>query len=161
MIIQYSIRGMKTTHFDGLFDPNAVITLPLDTKFYLEIFPNSSADGQTRIHRMVHDRDYVFTTNAIIQGNAEKLIIGKPGTIERHFQIQSSYEDAENAEQFVEKAKFKFEEMQKYDTLFRNAGFTSKETVSQLKKMLSNEYFKNEKQLIQLKRLYIASGHWR
>lgn len=155
-----AIRGIKTTRFDGLFDPNAVITLPLDTKYYLEIFPNNIADGQTRIHRMVHDRDYVFTTNQIIQGNAEKLIIGKPGTIERHFQIQSSYEDAENAEQFVEKAKFKFEEMQKFDKLCRTAGFTSKETVSQLKKMLSHEYFKNEEQLIQLKRLYIASGHW-
>ena len=155
-----SIRGMKTTRFDGLFDPNAVITLPLDTKHYLEIFPNNIADGQTRIHRMVHDRDYVFTTNQIIQSNAEKLIIGKPGTIERHFQIQSSYEDAENAEQFVEKAKFKFEEMQKFDKLCRTSGFTSKETVGQLKKMLSHEYFKNEDQLIQLKRLFIASGHW-
>jgi len=86
-----SIR--KTTRFDGLFDPNAVITPPLDTKHYLEIFPNNIADGQTRIHRMGHNRDYVFTTNQIIQNNAEKLIIGKSGTIERHFQIQSSYED--------------------------------------------------------------------
>lgn len=155
-----AIRGMKTTRFDGLFDPNAVITLPLDTKFYLEIFPNKFADGQTRIHRMVHDKDYVFTTNAIIQGNAENIIIGKPGTIERHFKIQSSYEDAENPEQFVEKAKFKLEEMQKFETFCRTKGFTSKETLGQLKEMLSHKYFKDEAQLIQLKRLLIASGHW-
>ena len=88
------------------------------------------------------------------------MIIGSSGNIERHYEIQSSYEEAENAEQFVEKAKFKFEEMQKFDRLCRTVGFTSKETVSQLKKMLNNEYFKNEEQLIQLKRLYIASGHW-
>nr|WP_293295861.1 DUF4238 domain-containing protein [Allomuricauda sp.] len=155
-----SIRGMKTTRFNGLFDPNAVITMPLDTKYYLEIFPNSIADGQTRIHRMVHDRDYVFTTNAIIQSNAETLIIGKPGTIEKHFQIQTSYEDPGNAEKFVEKAKFKFEQMQKFEMLCRTQGFTSGETVCQLKKMLDHEYFKEENQLIKLKRLLIVSGHW-
>jgi hypothetical protein len=110
---------------------------------------------------MVHDRDYVFTTNAIVQGNAEKLIIGKPGTIERHFEIQSSYEESENGEQFVEKAKFKLEELQKFHQLCEKTGFTSKETIVQLKKMLRHEYFKKEDQLIQLKRMLIASGHWR
>lgn len=155
-----SIRGMKTTRFEGLFNPNSVITLPLDTRYYLEIFPNSIADGQTRIHRMVHDRDYVFTTNAIIQSNAEKLIIGKPGTIERHFEIQSSYEEADNGEQFVEKAKYKLEQMQKFTELFEKTGLTSDETVTQLKKMLNHKYFKNEDQLILMKRLLIATGHW-
>lgn len=155
-----SIRGIKSTRFEGLFNPDSVITLPLDTQYYLEIFPNNIADSQTRIHRMVHDRDYVFTTNAIVQSNAEKLIIGKPGTIETHFKIQSSYEDAENAEEFVEKAKFKLEQMQKFDLLCRKKGFTSKEAISQLKKMLSHKYFKDEDQLINLKRLLTASGHW-
>jgi hypothetical protein len=155
-----SIRGMKTTRFEGLFNPNSVITLPLDTRYYLEIFPNSIADGQTRIHRMVHDRDYVFTTNAIIQSNAEKLIIGKPGTNERHFEIQSSYEEGDNGEQFVEKAKYKLEQMQKFTELFEKTGLTSDETVTQLKKMLNHKYFKNEDQLILMKRLLIATGHW-
>lgn len=155
-----SIRGMKTTRFEGLFNPNSVITLPLDTRYYLEIFPNSIADGQTRIHRMIHDKDYVFTINAIIQSNAEKLIIGKPGTIERHFEIQSSYEEGDNGEQFVEKAKYKLEQMQKFAELCEKTGLTSNETVAQLKKMLSRKYLKNEDQLIQIKRLLIATGHW-
>ena len=109
---------------------------------------------------MVHDRDYVFTTNAIIQSNAEKLIIGKPGTIERHFEIQSSYEEGDNGEQFVEKAKYKLEQMQKFTELFEKTGLTSDETVTQLKKMLNHKYFKNEDQLILMKRLLIATGHW-
>ena len=88
------------------------------------------------------------------------MIIGKPGTIERHFEIQSSYEDSENGEQFVEKAKYKLEQLQKFTELFEKKGLTSKETVGQLRKMLSHEYFKDEDQLIQMKRLLIAAGHW-
>ncbi len=155
-----SIRGVRTTRFEGLFNPHSVITLPLDTEYYLEIFPNSIADGQTRINRMIHDRDYVFTTNAIIQSNAEKLIIGKPGSIEKHFKIQSSYENAENGEQFVEKAKYKLEQMQKLTELSEKKGLTSKETVMQLRMMLSHKHFKDENHLIKLKRLLIATGHW-
>lgn len=156
-----SIRGIKSTRFEGLFNPDSVITLPLDTQYYLEIFPNSIADGQTIIHRMVHDRDYVFTTNAIIQSNAEKLIIGKPGTIEKHFEIQSSYEESENGEQFVEKAKFKLEELQKFHQICEKTGLTSTETIGQLKKMLNHKYFKDEDQLIKMKRLLIANGYWK
>lgn len=156
-----SIRGMNSTRFEGLFNPDSVITLPLDTKYYLEIFSNNIADGQTRINRMVHDRDYVFTTNAIIQSNAEKLIIGKPGTIERHFEIQSSYEEDENAERFVEKAKFKLEQMQKFHKICETSGFPSEEATAQLRKMLAHEHFKNENQLLQLKRLLIVMGKWK
>jgi hypothetical protein len=156
-----SMRGIKSTRFEGLFNPDSVITLPLDTQYYLEIFPNSIADGQTIIHRMVHDRDYVFTTNAIIQSNAEKLIIGKPGTIEKHFEIQSSYEESQNGEQFVEKAKFKLEELQKFHQICEKTGLTSTETIGQLKKMLNHKYFKDEDQLIKMKRLLIATGHWK
>jgi hypothetical protein len=50
--------------------------------------------------------------------------------------------------------------MQKFTELFEKTGLTSDETVTQLKKMLNHKYFKNEDQLILMKRLLIATGHW-
>ena len=77
------------------------------------------------------------------------------------FEIQSSYEEDDNAERFVEKAKFKLEEMQKFHKLCETSGFPSEKATAQLKTMLAHEHFKNENQLLQLKRLLIVLGKWK
>ena len=107
-----SIREFETNRFIGLFNPKNVITLPLDENHFLEIHPNTFADNNTTVNRLTNDADYVFTTNAITQQNAENWLIGKPGSVDKHFALQNKYE--KNQEDFVTKIKFRSEEMQNY-----------------------------------------------
>jgi hypothetical protein len=102
-----SIRHINTNRFEGLYDPNAVITLPLDRSHFLEIHPNKYADGQTRINRLTHDQDYVFTTNGITASGATNFLIANKGDIDSHFNLQEHYEDPKNGPVAEAKAKYK------------------------------------------------------
>ncbi len=104
-----SIRHINTNRFEGLYDPNAVITMPLDRSHFLEIHPNKYADGQTRINRLTHDQDYVVTTNKVTADGATNLLIAYKGDIESHFNLQEHYEDPVNGSKALAKAKIKFE----------------------------------------------------
>ena len=141
-----SIRHMKTNKFVGLFDVNSVITLPLDPYHFLEIHPNTYEDGDTVINRLIHDKDFTFTTNGITQSNASNWLIGKSGTIDIHFKIQEHYEKSENGEEFVDKAKFRAEEMQRILTLTESEGF-SENVINEYKKLEKHPYFKDDKNL--------------
>jgi len=141
-----SIRHMKTNKFVRLFDVNSVITLPLDPYHFLEIHPNTYEDGDTVINRLIHDKDFTFTTNGITQSNASNWLIGKSGTIDIHFKIQEHYEKSENGEEFVDKAKFRAEEMQRILTLTESEGF-SENVINEYKKLEKHPYFKDDKNL--------------
>lgn len=141
-----AIRNIKTTQFAGLFDVNSVITLPLDPYHFMEILPNTFADGDTFINRLIHDKDFTFTTNAITQSNAANWIIGKSGTIDIHFKIQDHYEALENGEKFVDKAKYRVEEMNRILDLTRKEGLT-KSVIEEYLKLQKHPHFKNDQNL--------------
>ncbi|WP_108422842.1 DUF4238 domain-containing protein [Flagellimonas amoyensis] len=155
-----SIRHFETNQFNGLYDPKAVITMPLDSRRYLEIHPNDLANGQTRINRLIHDKDFAFTTNAVTHQNAMSYLIANKGDIDKHLKIQREYEEDENAEKFVEKAKFKAEQMTLLTAVIENEGLRSKECVSKIKDLLKHPHFQDDEQIIRLKKLLIALRAW-
>jgi len=141
-----SIRHMKTNRYAGLFDINSVITLPLDPFHFLEIHPNVFEDGDTVINRLIHDKDFTCTTNNVTQSNAANWLLGKSGTIDIHFRIQEQYENPKNGEAFVEKAKFRAEEMQRMLVMTEKEGLTEN-VINEYKKLQQHPYFKNDKNL--------------
>ena len=95
---------------------------------------NNVANDEQKIQRLTHDKDYVFNTNGMTELNAENLLIGKRGTLDFHFQLQTEYEEGGKGEEFVTKAKFKFENMAKLVELMEKFGLVSNEAANQLKK---------------------------
>lgn len=155
-----TIRHMVTNKFCDIYDVNSVITIPLDPIHFIEIHPNKYADGQTRISRITQDRDYVFTTNTMTQENAEKLLIGYKGTIEKHFQIQKTYEDLANKDEFVAKAQFKAEQSLELLQILKQNGFESQRFINKLKKLLMHPYLKDDSQMLRFKKLLSIKGKW-
>ena len=51
--------------------------MPLDPKPFLEIHSNTIVNNEYEIKRLIHDKDYVLTTNTMTEQNAKNLIIGK------------------------------------------------------------------------------------
>ena len=155
-----SIRHFETNKFQGLYDPKAVITLPLDRSHYLEIHPNDYADGQTRINRLTQDRDYVFTTNGVTQQNAENLLVAYKGDIDKHFEIQNHYEKPENGEEFLKKAKYRSEQALILFDILKKKGFVSKEFIGKLKELLEHPYCKDDIQMLKYKKVLSKMGKW-
>jgi hypothetical protein len=154
------IREWRTTEFKGLFNPDNVITLRLDTKHFLEIHPTAIAQNEYEIQRFVHDRDYVFTTNAITEQNATNLLIGKRKTIDQHFNIQNEYENSKNGQVFVDKAVFKAKSLKELLRVTETYGAKSKEMVSQLKLMYLHPHFKGDQQIEKYAAEYKKMGLW-
>ena len=98
-----------------------------------------------KIHRLVHDKDYVFTTNAMIEENADNILIGKKGTLDKYFEIAEYYEA--NGDKFIEKQKFKVHSMQKVLSISQKFGFKSKEFNDYIKTLSKHEDFKNDSQI--------------
>lgn len=152
------IRERYSNRFRGLFNPNNIITLPLDPKHFLEIHPNVISNNEYDIQRLIHDKDYVFTTNQITEENAEKLLIGKKGTIDYHFKLQDEYENNENPEKFILKAKYKAKSLSELLSLTKETGISSKQTIEHLKKMYSHPHFKGDEQIKSIIREYKEKG---
>jgi len=153
------IRELNSNQFAGIFNPNNVITLPLDPNHFLEIHPNTVANNEYKIRRFIHDKDYVFTTNSMTQQNSENLLIGKKDTIGYHFKLQDVYENNDNPEKFVDKAKFKLNSLKLFVKMCEEKGPNSKEAINQLKKIYSHPYFKNDEQIKKYVKQYRRMGY--
>lgn len=155
-----TIRGFKTNVFVGLFNPDNLITFPLDPNHFLEIHPNRMSDQSLMINRLEHDADFVFTTNAMTESNAVDQLIGKPGTIEKHFKLQEFYENPENAKRFEEKAKNRALKLSELLQLVNKYGFPSLQTIQKLKEMAADPDYKNDKQIEAMINRIKDTGNW-
>ena len=92
----------------NVFDPTNIISLPLDNKHYLTIFPNTESAMLDRIFRGERDKWFGLTTNLETDRNSEDWILGKPNSIKAHIVDQIKYGEynAENL-QAVEDIKEK------------------------------------------------------
>ena len=156
-----SIRHINTNKFEGLYDPNAVITLPLDRSHFLEIHPNKYADGQTRVNRLTHDEDYVFTTNGVTATNASSLLIGNKGDIDSHFNLQEYYEDPTNGPKAEARAKFKLAQATSLMQIAETEGAGSAAVIKKLKEILSHTDTKDDEQMLGYKKALIRKGIWK
>tara|TARA_R110000744_G_scaffold56588_1_gene119328 strand:- start:197 stop:1300 length:1104 start_codon:yes stop_codon:yes gene_type:complete len=155
-----SIRHINTNKFEGLYDPNAVITLPLDRSHFLEIHPNKYADGQTRINRLTHDQDYVFTTNEVTATSASRLLIGNKGDIDSHFYLQKHYENPVNGPKAEAKAKLKLEQATALMSIAEKEGLSTT-FIKKLKEILSNPDTKDDEQMLSYKKMLIRKKLWK
>tara|TARA_R110002050_G_scaffold280438_1_gene427371 strand:+ start:75 stop:1181 length:1107 start_codon:yes stop_codon:yes gene_type:complete len=155
-----SIKGFKTTEFIGLFNSENVITLPLDENHFLEIHPNRMSDQSMIINRLEHDKDFVFTTNFITESNADDQLIGKLGSLKKHFAIQEEYNKEENRSKFVKKAKHRAEELMSLLQLVEKDGFPSVSVTSKLKEMNNDPHYKNDKQIDSMIKRVKDLGKW-
>lgn len=155
-----SIRHINTNRFEGLYDPNAVITMPLDRSHFLEIHPNKYADGQTRINRLTHDQDYVVTTNKVTADGATNLLIAYKGDIESHFNLQEHYEDPVNGPQALAKAKIKLKKANELMQIAEKEGVSSA-FIEKLKEILAHPDTKNDEQALGYKKALIKKGLWK
>lgn len=86
-VIMHSIIGNPFS----LFDPTNMISLPIDNKHFLTIFPNTESSLTDRIFRGERDKWFCFTTNLEIERNSEEWVLGKPGSIKAHFEAQKHF----------------------------------------------------------------------
>lgn len=94
----------------NVFDPTNIISLPLDNKHYLSIFPNTESSMIDRIFRSDRDKWFALTTNLEVERSSEDWIIGKPYTITDHLKDQVKYgahteENIQDYEDLKEKAQ--------------------------------------------------------
>lgn len=156
-----SIRHINTNRFEGLYDPDAVITLPLDRSHFLEIHPNKYADGQTRINRLTHDQDYVVTTNKVTADGATNFLIGYKGDIDIHFNLQEQYEDPINGSKALAKAQFKLKKANELLQIAQKEGADSPAVIKKIKEILQHPDTKDDEQVIGYKKALIRKGIWK
>lgn len=75
----------------NVFDPTNMISLPLDNKHYLTIFPNTESSLTDRIFRGERDLWFALSTNLEVENNSEEWILGQPLTISNHLRDQKKY----------------------------------------------------------------------
>ena len=88
-VIMHSVVGNTL----NIFDPTNIISLPLDNKHFLTIFPNTESAMLDRVFRGDRDKWFGLTTNLDIQRNSEEWIIGKPNSVKKHLTDQVKYGD--------------------------------------------------------------------
>ena len=87
------MHNYKANNFTDVFDPDNIISIPVDNKHFLTIFPNSEDSMTDRIFRGDRDKWFALTTNLQIEENAEDWILGKPNSIYKHIEDQKKYGD--------------------------------------------------------------------
>jgi len=116
-----------------LFDPSNVIQVPLDRRHFLYVFPNDEEPGKDKLFRGIRDKWFALTSNIQVQRNAEKWIIGFPGSVEKHLIDQTIYGTVndENLEA-VENIKQKAALMKELVKIAEEHGFFSQPVVDKV-----------------------------
>jgi hypothetical protein len=86
-VIMHSVVGNSF----NVFDPTNIISLPLDNKHFLTIFPNTESAMLDRIFRGDRDKWFGLTSNLDVERNSEEWIIGKPNSVRKHLTDQVKY----------------------------------------------------------------------
>lgn len=81
------IRPINNECFN-IFSPNNMISLPIDTKHYLTIMPNTVDGSINYINRDVRDKRFALTTNLRVDKSSDLWVLGRPGTVTKHISDQ-------------------------------------------------------------------------
>ncbi len=115
----------------NVFDPTNIISLPLDNKHFLTIFPNTESAMSDKIYRGERDKWFGLTTNLEVDRSSEDWIIGKPNTIKAHVADQKKYGEfnAENL-QAVDDIKEKLADMKDLLAIMQKVGTIGHQSVA-------------------------------
>jgi hypothetical protein len=105
-VIIDDLQRRNIVPFD-LFSPNNTIQLPLNSKYYLFIFPNTEKANINQIYRGDRDKWFALTLNYLIEKKSNSYLIGYPnGSISKHFLEQKKH-DTHTDENLNEVNQFK------------------------------------------------------
>jgi hypothetical protein len=140
-VFMHSVKGRQ---FD-LFDPTNMISLPLDDKHYLSIFPNTEEAMLDTIYRTDRDKWFALTTNLQVEQSCEDWILGKPNSVKAHLADQLKY-NAETEENFqaVEDLKQRAEDGMQLLAIMEEYGFLHEKVAEKVREMLNNRVHKDD-----------------
>jgi hypothetical protein len=143
-VIMHSVVGNAFS----LFDPTNIISLPLDNKHFLTIFPNTEDSLTDRIFHGERDKWFCFTTNYDIEQNSEDWILGKPGSVRAHIQDQKqfgelNYENEKALEEIREKAS----DLNELATIVELYGFASQKVADKIKELRKKNIHKKDPEI--------------
>nr|MCS3814774.1 hypothetical protein [Mucilaginibacter sp. X4EP1] len=138
------MHSVENNPFD-LFDPTNIISLPLDNKHYLTIFPNTEEVMLDTIHRTDRDKWFALTTNIQVEKNCEDWILGKPNSVIAHLadQIKYNEENAENL-QAVADIKQRGEDGMELLAVMQEFGFVHIKVAEKVKEMLKQKIHRDD-----------------
>lgn len=144
-VIMHSVTGNDF----NIFDPTNIISVPLDSKHYLTIFPNTEPSRIDMIFREDRDKWFALSTNLDVERNCENWIIGKPNSIKAHISDQIKYgaytkENIEAIDMIKEKLNDKMELMKIINEVGKFSHKRVAEKVSELRK---KEIYKNDNEV--------------
>lgn len=145
------MHNYKTTNFTNVFDPDNIISVPLDNKHFLTIFQNSEDSMTDRIFRGDRDKWFALTTNLQVEENAEDWILGKPKSIYKHIEDQKTYgehskENLQSLKDMDEKAK----DIQELSILMEQANGFSQRVADKIKELRQKRIHKNDPEIRKL-----------
>lgn len=148
----------RTSELFNVFDPDNIISLPLDNKNFLTIFPNTEEALIDRIFRGGRDKWFAFTTNFQIEENSEDWILGKPNSIHKHMEDQKQYgEHSPQNLQVVQDMKEKANDMLELNRIAEASGGINEKVAEKVKELRQKRIHKNDPEmrrlLVQLKEL--------
>jgi len=143
-VIMHSVKGNT---FD-LFDPTNMISLPLDNKHYLSIFPNTEEAMLDTIYRTDRDKWFALTTNIQVEKNCEDWIIGKPNSVIAHLadQIKYNEETPENL-QAEQDMKQRAEDGLQLAAIMEQYGFFHAEVAQKVREMLKQKIHQDDREI--------------
>ncbi|WPV02167.1 DUF4238 domain-containing protein [Mucilaginibacter sp. cycad4] len=144
-VFMHSVKGNPFQ----LFDPTNIISLPLDNKHYLTIFPNTEESMIDTIHRGDRDKWFALTTNLQIEKSAEDWILGKPGTVTAHLadQIKHNELTPENIKA-VEMIKKRANDQMELVSLMEKNGPYHQIVVDKLNELLKDEVHRSDPEIL-------------
>ena len=136
-VVMHSVAG---NDFD-VFDPSNIISLPIDNKHFLTIFPNTEPSMTDRIFRGERDKWFALSMNRQVDENSEDWIIGKPGTIKAHLSDQVKYneETEENFNAIDEIKERAFDLKDLMDIVNEYGTFGTQKVANKMKELMKKE----------------------
>ncbi|MBO9673348.1 MAG: DUF4238 domain-containing protein [Sphingobacteriaceae bacterium] len=145
------MHGVNNIGLLNPFDPTNMISLPLDNKHYLSIFPNTEEAMIDTIYRTDRDKWFSLTTNLQVEQSSDDWILGKIGTVKKHIADQQKYgeNNPENLQE-VENMKKRAEDGHELFRFMELFGFPSKPVVERLRWMMRKEYHRNDPEILKM-----------
>ena len=133
----------------NIFDPSNIILVPLDSKHFLTIFPNTESVLTDRIFRGERDKWFALTSNSDIEQNAEEWIIGSHDSVKKHLadQVKYNIENKENL-QAVENIKEKAKDMIDLTYLLEEVGtFAHQRIADKVKELRKKNIYRDDPEM--------------
>lgn len=144
-VIMHSVIGNS---FD-VFDPTNIISLPLDNKHFLTIFPNTESAMLDRIFRGDRNKWFGLSTNLDIERNSDEWIIGKPDSVKSHLadQIKYGQYNTENIQELENMKQLSDDSKELMDIVDQVGTFAHQRVADKVKELRKKKIYQNDPEM--------------